>query len=411
MINSIFSLILISFPFIIVSGTFLTNLSISLLALYYVLSLNQADARKFLNNSIVKLIAIFWIYIIVCSFFSQDIPHSLKTSLLYGRFLLFSLGTAYLIKQNKKIVFYFGLSLWVCLLILTFDGFFQFFNDKNIFGWEKVDPLRISSFFGDELVLGNFLARLMPLAFFFISITTLKNKTFFIFLGLTILMLQDILIFISGERTAFLLLIMGSLMIIFLIPNFRVIRAVTFFISCLLIILVTTQFSEVKERMIDHTFEEIGLGDENEGIVIFSPGHQDHFMTAYEMFIDSPIVGHGPKMFRNICSSYDSYLYNCATHPHNTYLQLLAEVGILGAIPIISIFIYISFILIRHLFSMIMNREKFIINESEIFLLICFTITLWPFAPTFGFFSSWINSIYYLPLGFYLYQVNNDSKN
>jgi len=121
------------------------------------------------------------------------------------------------------------------------------------------------------------------------------------------------------------------------------------------------------------------------------------------MFYDSPIFGHGPKMFRYICSEYDVYLYGCATHPHNTYIQLLAELGILGILPVISIFIYIAFILIRHFFFYFLNKNKFIINEAEILLLICFTITLWPLAPSFGFFASWINSIYYLPLGFYLY--------
>ena len=37
-------------------------------------------------------------------------------------------------------------------------------------------------------------------------------------------------------------------------------------------------------------------------------------------------------------------------------------------------------------------------------LIICFFLTFFPFLPTLNFFNNWINIIYYLPLGFYLYE-------
>ena len=410
MIIKICSLMLIAFPFFLVSGSFLTNLSVTVIGLYYIFSINKIEARVYFDHIIVKLIIIFWIYCIINSFLSINVITSLETSLFYGRFICFSLGTALLINQNNKLILYFGISLWTCLILLTFDGYFQFFTGENIFGWEKSDPDRISSFFGDELVLGNFIARLMPLAFFFISFNVFRNKFLFIISGLAILILQDVLIFLAGERTAFLLLILGSVMIIFLVPNFRIIRTITFLISCAVIILITTQFTGVKERMVNQTLNGMGIANPNQDVVIFSQGHHDHYKTAINMFLDSPIKGHGPKMFRYVCADYDFYLYGCATHPHNTYIQLLAELGILGFLPIICIFAFIVFILIRHFISHLINKKEHIINDSTIFLLICFSITLWPLAPSFGFFASWINAIYYLPLGFYLYQIKKDGS-
>ena len=47
------------------------------------------------------------------------------------------------------------------------------------------------------------------------------------------------------------------------------------------------------------------------------------------MFFDKPIIGHGPKMFRVECSNpkYSETVEesSCMTHPHNFYIQLLAE--------------------------------------------------------------------------------------
>ena len=111
------------------------------------------------------------------------------------------------------------------------------------------------------------------------------------------------LIFLSGERTAFFLLILGTMMIIFLVPNFRLIRAITFLFSCLAVILITTQFTFVKERMIDQTIGDMGIANPNQDTVIFSQGHQDHYITAFRMFLDKPLIGHGPKMFRLVCNN------------------------------------------------------------------------------------------------------------
>ena len=131
-----FSSILIAFPFFLVSGPFLTNLSVVLIGFYYIASLNRIEARMLLKNNIVKLVIAFWFYAIFCSLFSSNISESLGSSLFYGRFILFSLGTAFIINQNKKVLLYFGVSLWVCLIILTLDGYLQFFSGTACQYWK-----------------------------------------------------------------------------------------------------------------------------------------------------------------------------------------------------------------------------------------------------------------------------------
>ena len=82
------------------------------------------------------------------------------------------------------------------------------------------------------------------------------------------------------------------------------------------------------------------------------------------MFEYKPIFGHGPKMFRVICKDekYATGVSPCMTHPHNFYLQLLAETGIIGFLFLFSAlayFLYISF------FSKFETRPLFPSNKLK----------------------------------------------
>ena len=71
----------------------------------------------------------------------------------------------------------------------------------------------------------------------------------------------------------------------------------------------------------------------------------DCYKSAYKMFTNNVFVGVGPNMFRFECNNSKYYEPNgCSTHPHNTYLQLLAETGIIGAAPIIFSFLFVCFL-------------------------------------------------------------------
>ena len=49
-----------------------------------------------------------------------------------------------------------------------FDSVFQYLNGSNIFNMEIIIKDRISSFFGDELIMGSYLMRIFP---FFLALS------------------------------------------------------------------------------------------------------------------------------------------------------------------------------------------------------------------------------------------------
>jgi O-antigen ligase len=112
-------------------------------------------------------------------------------------------------------------------------------------------------------------------------------------------------------------------------------------------------------------------------------------------------------MFREICGKekYNTSIYSCTTHPHNSYLQILAEAGFIGFfflfIPLMSIF----FILAKYLF---IHNSKLYISNTSVCLLSFYLMVLWPITTNGNLFGNWLSVMYFLPAGFYLFYKKSD---
>ena len=160
------STLIILLPLFLISGPLLSDFSISFCSLLFLINsyINNDLIKKYYHNKFFLIFIIFWCLMIFSSILSDNIIYSLKTSLPYLRFGIFSLSVWYLLDNNPKFLKYFFYILVFSFIILILDGYLQFFNGKNILNY-KVQGTRISSFFGDELILGSYLSRLYPLAF------------------------------------------------------------------------------------------------------------------------------------------------------------------------------------------------------------------------------------------------------
>lgn len=403
----IISFLFILMPFLIISGPFLTDLLISIMALYVMFFVKD---KKFYKNNFFYFFLTFFFIIVVSSVFSDNKIFSLKSSFFYFRFGFYIICVWYLIEKNFKIIKNLHKTIFLSFIILSFDTFFQFYFGYNIFGFPAIEEDRMSSFFGDELKLGSYLMRLFPilLAFEF-YINKKKNDNYLV--KILLIFIIQISIFLSGERTSFYLFNFTILILLIFLNDFKKEKIIVFLIYILLSLPLILTDNLFKKRIVDKTLQETSLLDTDKKKYIFSQQYHEHYLSSWMMFKDNKLLGIGPKNFRVICKEkkYNLSELTCSTHPHNFYLQLLSETGIVGFFIPFTLTIFLWYLLLKNLYSKLIYKI-YIYSNFQICLIISVIITVWPIAPSGNIFNNWMSAIYYLPGGFLLWSFNQKKK-
>lgn len=472
-INLFFFLSLL-IPLLLITGPFLPDLVVVLSTVYFLINFKFFQIST--SDTFFKIGILFLVYIISNSFINFIIHDlntysSIKTSVFYLRFFIYVYFLKKIIEKNNHFFTYLFSFLLIIISVLCVDGIIQYVTGKNILGFEKIcirdcpkyfedvisnNPIysdfktsdvdhiaqyRLTGFFKDRMIIGSYIARILPI-FFATLFLCKKSSNIYKLISLVIILLSTILIFLSGERVAFiyLLLFLVSLIILCKLDiKFKLIIIISvignlFFISYI--------FPSAKYRIFNYTALQLGINQKylnidnknilrnsfvmksleneyedikrkkNTSIFWLSHHHESHFKTALKIYIDNKFLGVGIKNFRNFCSDkkYKINKHSCTTHPHNIFLQFLSELGILGVFFYVIVLGYVYFSLVKHFINKYFyNRE--ILQNSEICLLTYFAITFFPLFPYGNFFNNWLSIIMIYPIGILLSKRKKDLWN
>lgn len=387
------SYLLLFLPLALISGPFFSDLIIVFSMFLLIFYFEKKVFINILKNKLVISFILLWFVSIISSLFSSDIFFSLKSSLFYFRFIIFFIVIYFILSHDELILKKFLNILILIFVILFIDASFQKFFGKNLIGIEISHNVRISSFFADELILGSYLVKFYPLL---IGLTYLFYKDRFIFIFLLISFFTFLTIILSAEKTAIIIFcIEYFLILIFYRINIKF-KISFLFLPILFLSFMLLIFPNIKDRV----FTKLLANSENMSYA-FSITHHQHYLSAYKVFKEYPIIGVGPKMFRNYCKDERFLIskHSCTTHPHNYSMQLLSETGVLGFLAFISIYLILIIDFFKILFSKNYNQYVFTFYTVIILNL----VNLMPLFPSGSFFNNWISISYSIPIGFYLY--------
>ena len=411
------------------------------IAVTELLVLSLIVAFFFLNKNFAFLI--IFSFIVALSGIINLVYLDLKiASLFHIRFAIFSLAIYYILEKylgreiniNKNFLKFFLL----VISFIIFDSLIQFFFGANLFG-QEIQKYRVSGVFGEELILGSFLVQTLPLTFFLLLISNVEFKRkqihlviFFSFYLITI--------YIASGRTPFFLTIIFAITMVLFEKNFRkiIIKCLSIliiFIICeahfefgktklfhkifvITFIQITDYYYHPGNKLNESDFrkKEINLEKKNEtkkltlknkakeffeSLVVFSHIHQNHYVLATKLFKEKPILGNGPKGFRQYCRkvNYDPPTGICSTHPHNYFFQILSELGLIGVLFYLFGISFIAFKLVYFKY----NRDQNFISSSFYITSLGLLVLLFPFVPSGNFFNNWISIINYFYIGIYIY--------
>ena len=314
-------------PPALVIGRGVSDTLISIISMAFLINLFYEKKFHIFKHSITYFFFIFFFYILLRGFFSSHPFESLffnEGTIFYFRFYVFASSFTYffLINDNfNKIKIFHKICISI-LILVTIDGYIQFFFGQNLLGFQKPYEIRLSGFFNQEAIIGIFLSKLLLIILIINSFINkdYKFSLFFIFL----IILTILLIFLSGERGSFLLTLMFISCYFILFERKKYFIILVF--SALCLIVISYFFSEDVAQRVQQTINEYKLNTIK--FLPYTPHHEVHYITSIKMFFGNIFL---VKVL--VCS--EKYVILKASHIQIIYFHLLAQL-----ILIIFIFNY-----------------------------------------------------------------------
>jgi len=302
-------LILLSIlPAALVSGPLISELIVNLIVIFFIIEILIKKNFYVLKENLFIYFALFYFFLILSLLNSDIFSKSALNVFSYFRFFLFAFAVRALFQRQGSINKYIYYVLSITIFIVVIDGYIQFFSGQNILGFPKYRLDRISGFFNDDLILGSYLLRIIPILLGLTLFFKDKTKIIFYF-NLLLFLSSALLIFLSGERASFLLMII-LVVIIGILIDIKIKVKIFFSTAILSLVSFFLIFNPtISDRYISQLKNHV-FGNQNQKIILQE--YMPMFKTSLKMFKANSILGLGPKSYRYFCNdeSYVSYYFN-----------------------------------------------------------------------------------------------------
>lgn len=396
------SIALACIPFSMFLGPFFTDLCIALVGIGFIYHSYCRQSWDWLSSSWVKAFLAFWLFMMARALGADDMVEAFTHSFLLFRYGLLTTAMAYwlLATQEARSLLIYGTLAAVSFAVI--DGLVQFLIGFDLFGKPPFHNGRLAGPLNRPrlgLTMAWLGVPLLALALAKLSEAVkeplVKAKWLLLSFGIVLIGV------ISGDRGGLLEMLLGITLLALFIPQYRL---PLIKVSCLLPLLLALVFSyspQTFERQVVSTIDKIKHFSSSDYGVVYQGG--------LYTFFDYPLLGVGARQYRDICPQNHGDLrmastsggdevrvlneeYLCGHHPHNLYLELLSEGGLIGA----SLFFYLFFIVLRRAWQL---RSQL---RLDAFVLGCVAVLLsrlFPAFPAGSLYVVWASVPLWLMLG------------
>lgn len=435
------SLYIIPISFLI--GNFAINLNVFLIIIFGLTKYRSKIFQIQKNDLLSIFLLIFFLFIIFTSifnYFESSHGHNIIKSFLFLRYFLLYLVLGHMVEKKELNFKIFFSSCALISLFLSTDIVLQFSTGKDLLNFQTIGGVYNSGFFGTELVAGGFLIRFLFLGLFcFVFLNNFKQKIEPL-VFCSIFIIGFIGMVLSGNRMPVFMFLPFVFLSLFFLTEFRK-KIFISFLLCLIFFSVLLKINDqyynkyssfignaqniivkfpiyikknlfVQKNLNKNVLDiEKSIKKKEERINIGS-GHLAVFLTAFDVWKSNTKIGGGIKSFRINCfkfskgdpSKYQTNRY-CDAHPHNYYLEILTDTGIIGLLLFLII-------LYQMLIKGIFKANKMYSKDKIIFisLMICLIVELFPLRSTGSIFSTNNASYIFILIGL-ISKLNIAGKN
>ena len=145
------NLLILLLPLLAIFSIFFLELALVVVGGSFIFRILFNYEKKYLINKFLLIFCIFCIYLFLNYFFSEKNDNQNYLFIFfYFRYGLYVISIYYFLDKIVRLEINFYKSVIFAIIILLLDGYFQFFNGENIFGYKMIDNNRVASFFADR---------------------------------------------------------------------------------------------------------------------------------------------------------------------------------------------------------------------------------------------------------------------
>jgi len=405
-----FSILLALFPLSFIAGNLIINFNTLLIIISAVLVF-RLDCFRIKFDIIDKLILTFFLLVVFTGFINNlhlypiyetwaphvemsfsDYYEPIIKSLFFIKYFLLYVILRFLVEKEKIEFKFFFIFSAVSVLFVCFYIFFQFFFEQDIFG-NQIILRKLSGPFGDELIAGGYIQRFSIFSFFIMSIyykSISKLISKFLIPFLFIIFLFGIVL--SGNRMPTMLFIFTISLILIFNEQTRKFFFPFIIIFSIIFMLIFNLNSKVKDNFVGFYNQvskmAIVMMNKNSSTKNYPP-YLKEFVSFYDTWLLNKYLGGGIKNFRYYChvtpNKKTNSDFHCNMHPHNYYLEILTETGLVGFIILTICFFLILF---KTFYKKYFTKSVLNNNNVIIPFIFLFISEIFPIKSTGSFFTT-----------------------